>query len=208
MDEQKARPWSGVLGSAKWLCLPSRTNACCILHQTWVSLGDPPACYFMGGGLESGYCGLVYPSTTLLKVLSVAPLLIQSLCRVYFAAPSVLQHLPPCTLSTEGPVSGHTGSPWLPGFGGQWWLNRPHIIGILSTRPQLHSLQGTVGILWPLWLILVSVLSSPGHQPTATFLLTWSSVALWTQALWIFSTWSPFNSPSTWDRGYKSPRVL
>lgn len=35
-----------------------------------------------------------------------------------------------------------------------------------------------MGILWPLWLILVSVLSSPGHQPTAMFLLTWSCCSL------------------------------
>lgn len=96
VDEQKARPWSGVLGSAKWLCLPSRTNGCCILHQTWVSLGDPPACYFMGGGLGSGYCGLVYPSTTLLKVplcgSSVIPVTLQGLlcCSFCSAAPTFL----------------------------------------------------------------------------------------------------------------------
>lgn len=89
---------------------------------------------------------------------------------------------------------------------GQWWLNRAHIMGISSTRPQLHGLQGTVGILWPLWLILVSVLSSPGHQPTAMFLLTWSCVAVWTQALWLFSTWSPFNPPSSaWNRAMRAP---
>lgn len=148
--------------------------------------------WLLGVGVPQHYPG------SLLKVplcgFSVIPVTLQGLLCCSFCSAA-----PPWTLSTEGPVSRHTGSPWLPGFGGQWWLNRAHIIGLSSTRPQLHGLQGTVGILWPLWLILVTVLSSPGHQPTAMFLLTRSCVALWTQALWIFSTWSPFNPPSsTW----------
>lgn len=56
-----------------------------------------------------------YPPDSLLKVplcgFSVILVTLQGLLRCCFCSAA-----PPCTLSTEGPVSRHTGSPRLPGF--------------------------------------------------------------------------------------------
>lgn len=174
MGGQKGRPWSGALTSAKWPCPPSRTNACCTRHQTWVSLGDPLPASSWGRrrarGRETAHwrAGIHQPHPP-------DPLFMVSVISGHFCFCSVAP--PPSTQHRRPSLQAH----WISQAAWLWWpvvAEQEHTL--LEPHPPDHSST----VLKEQWVfcghcgwIVVSVLPSPGHQPTAVFLRRWSYVA-------------------------------